>query len=104
MRTYAQGFRLRTGRSLSRAMRRKTAERYWISDRDRFAIYERDGWICQLCFEPVDRAAPPNSQMDATLDHIEPQSFALFPDHSPENLRLAHRACNSRRRDRLEVS
>ena len=67
----------------------------------RATIYERDGWTCQLCGDPVDPELDPNDRMGATLDHIEPQSWALIPDHTDSNLRLAHRACNSRRGDAL---
>ncbi|MGZ6772828.1 MAG: HNH endonuclease [Ilumatobacteraceae bacterium] len=68
-----------------------------ISPRGRLAIYERDGWTCQLCAEPVDPSLDPQDRMAATLDHIAPRALTLFPDDSPENLRLAHRACNSAR-------
>lgn len=79
---------------------------YWrnaiqVSARERQAIYERDGWLCQLCGDPVDRTLPPQDRMAATLDHIVPRSLSLFPDDSPENLRLAHRACNSARGNRV---
>lgn len=82
-------------------------QKFWanaiqISDRDRLAIYERDAWTCQLCGDPVDRTLDPiRDAMAATLDHIAPRSLTLFPDDSPENLRLAHRACNSRRCNRV---
>ncbi|WP_433651042.1 HNH endonuclease [Micromonospora zamorensis] len=75
------------------------AEREWISRRDRLAIYERDGWICQLCFEPVDREAYHLDDWAPSLDHIIPRSHMLIPDHSPSNLRLAHRWCNAVRGD-----
>lgn len=82
---------------------RQRARRTWkIATRDRLAIYERDGWVCQLCEEPVDRdlmTTDPLNDWAPSLDHIEPQSHALIPDHSPENLRLAHRWCNSVRGD-----
>jgi hypothetical protein len=72
-----------------------------ISDRDRLAIYERDRWTCQLCRKPVDPTLDPiRDAMAATLDHVAPRSLTLFPDDSPANLRLAHRACNSRRSNR----
>lgn len=61
----------------------------------RFAIYERDGWVCQLCFALVDPDADPRSDWYPSLDHIEPQSSALIPDHSESNLRTAHRWCNA---------
>lgn len=68
-----------------------------ISKRGRLAIYERDGWECQLCGDPVDSTLDVQDRMAATLDHIAPRALTLFPDDSPENLRLAHRACNSAR-------
>lgn len=73
--------------------------RFRVSPVVRLAIYERDEWICQLCFDPVDRSLPPSDMWAASLDHIECQSWTLVPDHSPENLRLAHRWCNSVRGD-----
>jgi hypothetical protein len=39
------------------------------------------------------------SDYAASLDHIIPQSMQLIPDHSPSNLRLVHRWCNSARGD-----
>lgn len=73
--------------------------RFRIPLPERLAIYERDGWVCQLCFEPVDPDLPPSNTWSATLDHIVCQSWSEEPDHSPENLRLAHRWCNSVRGD-----
>lgn len=74
---------------------------HWISPVERVALYERDGWTCQLCGDAVrldvgylDRLAP-------SLDHIEPQSLSLVPDHRAENLRTAHRGCNSARGNRV---
>lgn len=73
--------------------------RFRVPPAVRQTIYERDGWICQLCTEPVDPSLGPTDLWGATLDHIECQAWALIPDHSPENLRLAHRWCNSVRSD-----
>lgn len=89
-------------RFCSKACSRKTKGRWKVAMRDRLAIYERDGWVCQLCLEPADRdlmATNPLSDWAPSLDHIEPQSWALIPDHSAANLRLAHRWCNSVRGD-----
>jgi len=72
---------------------------WWISTKRRRSLYDRDGWVCQLCLEPVDPDLPSSDQWAATLDHIVPQSHAVFPDHSDGNLRLAHRWCNSVRGD-----
>jgi len=60
-------------------------------------VYSRDGLVCQLCHEPVDTSLPSQHSMSATLDHIECQSWVLIPNNRVENLRLAHRSCNSRR-------
>lgn len=69
-----------------------------ISRTDRLAIYDRDGWTCQLCFEPVYWNAL-EFKDQPSLDHIIPQSATAEPDHSPNNLRLAHVGCNARRKD-----
>lgn len=73
--------------------------RFQPSPRLRAMIYARDGWTCQLCMEPVDRNAHHLDDWAPSLDHIEPQSAALVPDHTPENLRTAHRWCNAIRGD-----
>ena len=90
------------GRPIKKA--RGEPRRYRLSRADRLAIYERDGWTCQLCQGPVDSSLHFNDPMAASLDHIAPQSLALTPDHSPGNLRLAHRICNARRGNRSEVA
>lgn len=68
---------------------------YYIPPKVRSLVYERDGWICQLCFDPVDRDLDARDIWSATLDHIVCRSWTTEPDHSPSNLRLAHRWCNS---------
>lgn len=91
----------REGASLSRKYRREGSKDQFISRADRLIIYERDGWVCQLCGDPVDRTLSGRHRMGPTLDHVAPRSLTLWPDHSPTNLRLAHRACNSARGNRL---
>lgn len=73
--------------------------RFLITPAARLAIYERDNWTCQICMDPIDRAADYLDDWAPSLDHIVPQSHALIPDHSPANLRTAHRWCNSIRGD-----
>jgi hypothetical protein len=70
-----------------------------ISPKERARIYGRDNETCQLCSHPVDLTLHYLHDWSATLDHIVPQSHMLIPDHSPSNLRLAHRWCNSARGD-----
>lgn len=74
---------------------RPEGRRIAITKTMRQEIYERDGFVCQLCDGPVDLTLPWTDRWSATLDHIVPYSLG-GPD-DPENLRLAHRSCNSRR-------
>lgn len=83
----------------SRKCRPRTEYTFKISKTTRRAIYERDLWICQLCFRPVDSGLPYTDIWSATLDHIVCKSWTESPDDSPENLRLAHRWCNAVRGD-----
>lgn len=66
----------------------------WISPSLRREIYERDGWTCQLCMEPVDVSVHYNHGRHPSLDHIIPRSNSVRPDHTPGNLRTTHRQCN----------
>lgn len=89
----------RCTKAAGKARHRALKGQFSISPRERLRIYERDGWMCQLCGDPVDKTLHFLADMAASLDHIECQSWALVPDHSAENLRLAHRLCNSLRGD-----
>ena len=63
----------------------------------RAALYERDGWTCQICFLPVSDSSHHLGDLSPTVDHVVPQS--LGGGHEMENLRLTHRWCNSKRSD-----
>ena len=79
-----------------RALRGDTNGRgTWIMPSRRLSIYERDDWTCKICGEPVDRDADVGDNMAPSLDHIIPRSRG--GGHESENLRTAHRVCNSRR-------
>jgi 5-methylcytosine-specific restriction endonuclease McrA len=65
----------------------------WIAPSVREAVFERDKFVCQLCLEPVQPEADPQSDWYPSLDHIVPQS--LGGGHGIDNLRLAHRWCNA---------
>lgn len=71
----------------------------WIPRAARLAIYERDGFTCQLCGEPIDRMAHPNSNEAASLDHIIPRKYGGIDD--PSNLQTSHRLCNILKSDAL---
>jgi len=85
--------------SCLRSSSRNRNGRFAVAPQVRLSIYERDEWKCQLCLGDVDPSLGPSHSWAATLDHIECQSWTDTPDHSPENLRLAHRWCNSVRGD-----
>ena len=60
-------------------------ERRWA----RNALIKRDGMICQLCHEPIERLD------DVTIDHIIPVSKGGLD--RLDNYRLAHEGCNRER-------
>jgi len=64
---------------------------------DREAIYERDGWTCQVCGKKVKRELKYPNPMSASLDHILP--FALGGSHTRANVQLAHLRCNFKKSD-----
>jgi|SRR6267142_838454 len=55
----------------------------------------RDGPNCGLCKQPVDLSAEYPHPLSATIGHIIPK--ARGGNDEPNNLRLEHRECNSRK-------
>jgi len=78
----------RDKRSVQEARRRAKERGVHAEKVSRLEIFERDGWICQMCFEPVDRTLKYPHPMSATWDHIIPLSRG--GTHTRDNLRLAH--------------
>ncbi len=60
---------------------------------------ERDGWVCQLCFEPVDPTLVWPDPRSQSLDHIVPISKGGA--HVRENCQIAHLECNVAKSDSL---
>ena len=58
-------------------------------------ILKRDNYTCHLCGGVINIDAPPNSPLQHSLDHIKPVS--LGGTNHRDNLRSAHRECNSLR-------
>jgi len=58
-------------------------------------VFERNGWVCQLCHESVDKALHGWHRMAATIDHIIPLKEGGL--HCYSNIQLAHRSCNSKK-------
>jgi len=67
----------------------------------RYAIYDRDNWICQICGDLTNRKAAPGDLDEPTIDHIVPLSRGGA--HAPENWQTAHRYCNSWKCDQVGV-
>lgn len=67
----------------------------------RSEIFERDGWKCGLCSQPVDRDLAHPDPMSASLDHIVP--LAKGGSHTRSNVQCAHLICNSRKSDAWEL-
>jgi 5-methylcytosine-specific restriction endonuclease McrA len=94
----------------NKKLRLKSIERYSLRERaaeykrkslkravayeeiDRLKVFERDGFICQLCNEPIDRNARWPNKLFATLDHIKPLSKG--GSHTYSNVQTAHLKCN----------
>lgn len=60
----------------------------------RTEIYERDGWVCQLCHKKVNNRLKHPNPFSPSLDHIIPLSKG--GPHSRANVHLAHLRCNLR--------
>lgn len=63
-------------------------------------IFERHGWICIVCDEPVDPALGDGHLRMASIDHVIPVASPDYPGHIASNLGLAHLQCNARKRHR----
>jgi len=63
----------------------------------RYEVFERDGWMCQICGAPIDPDAKAPDSLAAVIDHRIP--LAKGGTHGPENWQAAHSYCNSVKRD-----
>ncbi len=49
--------------------------RDWLPVEVRRFVYERDGWLCQICHDPVDGSLiGSRSQWRPSIDHITPRA------------------------------
>lgn len=55
-------------------------------------VFERDGWICQICGSQIDPALRYPDPLSVSLDHIV--GLAAGGDHTVANCQAAHLRCN----------
>lgn len=82
--------RIRTA-SREASRRRGPTSPGWAPYSDR-EIFERDDWICQICFVRIDRAVSRTHPDGATIDHVIPLSKGGADE--PGNVVAAHWRCN----------
>lgn len=89
-------------RRRDRAAERRALERGCkVTPGRRYAVHERDNWVCQICGDPTDRAAHWTDLAAPTIDHRIPLNAGGA--HAPENWQTAHSYCNSWKRDLVGV-
>jgi 5-methylcytosine-specific restriction endonuclease McrA len=86
---YEKHGRDRSDDQFRRALRRGAPEGERFRDSD---VFERDGWMCGICLDPIDPSLVWPDRMSKTVDHILPVS--LGGKHSLDNVRAAHARCN----------
>jgi 5-methylcytosine-specific restriction endonuclease McrA len=81
---------------------KQRAEHYGVAYEpiNHLEIFERDGYICQLCHLPIDRAAKWPEPLSSSLDHVIPLSKG--GNHWKSNVQCAHLLCNMRKGARVE--
>lgn len=62
-------------------------------------VFERDGWVCGICREPVEPELRFPDPRSVSLDHMQP--IAKGGEHSRANVQTAHLDCNLRKAARL---
>ena len=80
-----------------RALERGASDAVPIVKRE---VYERDGWVCGICGDPIDPALRFPDPGSATLDHRRPLSRG--GSHTLDNVQAAHLTCNASKGARTE--
>ena len=89
----------RTSASAARHERRMRMDKANSEKFDPMEIYERNGWVCMLCREPVDKSLKWPHELSASLDHTLPLVAGGL--HTRDNCQLAHLICNVRKGARV---
>jgi 5-methylcytosine-specific restriction endonuclease McrA len=66
---------------------------------NRGKVYDRDGWQCGICCEPIDHTLAHPDPRSASLDHVIPISRG--GPHTYANCQAAHLDCNVAKSDRV---
>jgi 5-methylcytosine-specific restriction endonuclease McrA len=61
-------------------------------------IGEKENWLCHLCGDLVDSTVSSNKSNGPTIDHLTP--ITKGGKHEWDNVKLAHRSCNSSKSNR----
>lgn len=68
----------------------------------RESVFDRDGWLCGLCSEPVNPALEWPHPKSVSLDHVIPLSKGGA--HSMSNTQCAHLDCNVSKGNRVPTA
>jgi 5-methylcytosine-specific restriction endonuclease McrA len=68
---------------------------------DRFRVFDRDRWICQLCDRGIPLVVIWPHPLSVSLDHIVPLNHPDSPGHLYSNVQAAHLSCNLSKQDHL---
>lgn len=91
--------RVRGSRAEEGQRRRARVRDAFVAPVDRDAVFKRDGFVCQICGDPIDMAAKMPDPWAPSIDHIIP--LACGGTHEPANVQAAHVICNARKGARI---
>lgn len=77
---------------------RRRAKKYGVrsSPYNRIEVFNRDGWVCGICGEPVDPAIKYPDPMSASIDHTV--EMVRGGDDIFSNVQCSHLICNLRKK------
>jgi 5-methylcytosine-specific restriction endonuclease McrA len=84
------------------ATRRARVRGAFVASVNHLDVFERDGYICQLCGSGVLPFAPVSHPLSPVIDHIIP--LAKGGTHEPTNVQTAHLGCNASKGGRDTIS
>lgn len=58
-------------------------------------IFERDGWVCQICGQKINKSLNRPNPMSPSIDHVI--SLVKGGDDAPANVQATHLRCNMRK-------